>query len=57
MAGVHRRGASDLHLAPSAELASGAWQLLYIQDATKCELIDGFLTKLGDGTRARAAYS
>lgn len=42
-------GASDIHLAPTAELGSGTWQLLYIQRASKCALIDAFLNKLGAG--------
>jgi sphingosine kinase len=42
-------GSHDLHLAPRAELANGLWQLLYIQDASKLALIDGFLNKLGEG--------
>ena len=42
-------GSHDIHLAPTAELASGSWQLLYIQRASKCALIDAFLSKLGAG--------
>ena len=30
-------------------MANGSWQLLYIQDASKLALIDGFLNKLSEG--------
>ena len=40
--------ATDMNIAPSAEQDNGAWECVYIQQATRMQLIDGF-GKLGSG--------
>ena len=40
--------ATDMNIAPAAEQDNGFWELVYIQQATKIQLIAGF-DKLGGG--------